>query len=962
MTKNYSTSILLSFVLTTFLFSGLSAQGEANNWYFGQNAGISFNTSPPTVLLDGALNTNEGCSSISSPSGDLLFYTDGRTIWNANHEIMPNADYFGGTGLNGDPSSTSSGLIVPHPTQDNLYYVFTVDEPHHDNAFAFPNQGPANPNGSPRPNYSDVTSHTVPQDDDGFNNGFAYTLVNMNLDNGLGDVVSTEKNVELQTFDPDDPEDIKYKCSEKITAVRAQDCSSIWVITHFKDTFYAFFIDENGVNQTPVSSQVGPLVATNDYRRAAIGYLKASPNGDKILTANQTMSYDPITQIDEETGNVYLFDFDNVTGQITNPLELTSGYSAYGVEFSPEGTKAYASVSESFSDSVSQASLFQWDLEADDIPASLYSYPNVSGNISGAIQLAPNGKIYRTIIGSSTLAVINNPELPGVQSDYSESISNGALNLEGRTVFFGLPPFIQSLFSTKIDIVGNDEQQLDLCEGDSYTLSYDSLDNVQYIWQRDGVLLVNETSSSITITSPTGVEFPHQESYSLEILFDDGTCPFIGIANVTYYPNPVFQSEFINNCSADLNQNTDIFDLTQANSQLIPESTSVNDYSFIYFESVEDAENNVNPIENPQAYTNISIPQTLGVIVENNLAGCSNIMNLTLDILGFEVENYTRKLCDDNQNGIQNFNLLDIAVEENITITDYYLSEDDALAEVNPISDPANFQNENPYQQNIFFRIDTNEECKDLGILSLQVIELPLAEDTTFYYCIEQFPLPITITADIPENQLSNYELLWLSSDETTPEIQVNESGNYELAITNIDTGCTNFKNVEVVESSLAEIDLEIEELTNDGNRVTVTVSNESLGNYEYSLNPDGPYQDSNVFDNLIPGIYDIYVRDKNGCGTSQKTFGVLGLMDFFTPNEDGINDVWTFKGIFNNREVLAKVLIFDRYGKLLKSFNGLSNSWDGTYKNRPMPSQDYWYKIQLESGRILSGNFTLKR
>ena len=110
------------------------AQGEAKYWYFGANAGVNFNTSPPTAITNGQLNTSEGCSSISDESGNLLFYTDGSTVWNRNHQIMSNANYFNGNGLNGDPSSTSSGLIVPHPTNPNLYYVFTVDEPHHDNA------------------------------------------------------------------------------------------------------------------------------------------------------------------------------------------------------------------------------------------------------------------------------------------------------------------------------------------------------------------------------------------------------------------------------------------------------------------------------------------------------------------------------------------------------------------------------------------------------------------------------------------------------------------------------------------------------------------------------------------------------------------------------------------------------------------------------------------------------------
>lgn len=957
-------NIFLFLVLPFIAFS----QGEANYWYFGQNAGLNFNSSPPTVMFDGQVNTNEGCSSISSPNGNLLFYTDGRTIWNANHQIMPNANYFAGTGLNGDPSSTSSGLIVPHPTQDNLYYVFTVDEPHHDNAFAYPNQGPANPDGSPRNNYSDVPSHTVPQDDDGFNNGLAYTLVDMNLDNGLGDVVAAEKNIELQTYDPNNADDVKFKCSEKITAVRAQDCNSIWVITHFKNTFYAFLIDENGINQTPVTSQIGPFVSTDDYRRAAIGYLKASPNGDKLLTANQTMDFNPVTLTDQGTGNVFLYDFDNATGQVTNPTELLDGYNSYSVEFSPGGTKAYAAVSETNQDQQTQARLFQWDLEANDIPGSQYLYTGVSGSSSGAIQLAPNGKIYRALVGSSRLAAINNPELPGAQSDYTESTAQGALNLGGRTVTFGLPPFIQSLFSTRINIVGGEgqqqDQQLALCDGESYTLSYDNLDNAEYIWRKDGEILDNETSPSLEIAQPPNVDLPYQESYSLEILFSDGTCPFIGLADVTYLPFPQAISGFLNECATDYDQNTAEFNLTLANSQFIADDANLDDYNFIYFESPEDAENNTNPIENPENYTNNSTPQTLSVIVETVEANCQTTVNLTIDIIDFEFENYSiDSFCDDNQNGIRTFNLNTIIESfEDITVGDFYLTENDALNETNPITNTTAYENSNPYEEELFFTIDTGEQCKNLGVLSLTINPLPQTEDEIVYYCVEQRPNPLSISANITEAELANFDILWIESQQTTPEIQVTQSGNYEVAISSLETGCTNFRTVEVIESGLADFSLEIEEFFRDKNRVTVNLSSESLGDYEFSLNAEGPYQDLNVFEHLLPGIYDMFVRDKNGCGVTQKTFGIIGIMEYFTPNGDGINDVWEFKGVFNNKEPLAQVFIFDRYGKLLKTLRGLDKSWDGTLKNRPMPSQDYWYRILLQSGRVLVGNFTLKR
>ena len=97
-------------------------QGQANNWYFGQGAGINFSGATPRVLTDGALRTLEGCATISDENGSLLFYTDGITVYQADHSIMEN-----GTGLLGNPSSTQSALIIPQPETSGIYYIFTVD-------------------------------------------------------------------------------------------------------------------------------------------------------------------------------------------------------------------------------------------------------------------------------------------------------------------------------------------------------------------------------------------------------------------------------------------------------------------------------------------------------------------------------------------------------------------------------------------------------------------------------------------------------------------------------------------------------------------------------------------------------------------------------------------------------------------------------------------------------------------
>ena len=126
--------------------------------------------------------------------------------------------------------------------------------------------------------------------------------------------------------------------------------------------------------------------------------------------------------------------------------------------------------------------------------------------------------------------------------------------------------------------------------------------------------------------------------------------------------------------------------------------------------------------------------------------------------------------------------------------------------------------------------------------------------------------------------------------------------------------------------------------------------------------NITGPYQDQPFFDQLTPNLYTLFIRDKNGCGIVSKEISVLGFPKFFTPNGDGINDLWQIKGIQSREQVKGNIQIFDRYGKLIAEINPISLGWDGSYNGTQLPSSDYWFNIQLEDGRKFTSHFSLKR
>ena len=81
---------------------------------------MTFTSGAPIALNNGVLGAEEGSSSISDASGNLLFYSDGTKVWNRNHIQMLN-----GFGLNGgvSTSSTQACLIIKQPGNTNIYYI-----------------------------------------------------------------------------------------------------------------------------------------------------------------------------------------------------------------------------------------------------------------------------------------------------------------------------------------------------------------------------------------------------------------------------------------------------------------------------------------------------------------------------------------------------------------------------------------------------------------------------------------------------------------------------------------------------------------------------------------------------------------------------------------------------------------------------------------------------------------------
>jgi gliding motility-associated-like protein len=329
-------------------------------------------------------------------------------------------------------------------------------------------------------------------------------------------------------------------------------------------------------------------------------------------------------------------------------------------------------------------------------------------------------------------------------------------------------------------------------------------------------------------------------------------------------------------------------------------------------------------------------------------------------------------VCDDedndpeNQDGFYNFNTTNL--------TSQLLNGQTGMDVVYTLSDGTIYNDDlpNPFNtntQNVTVTITNpiNTTCPATYVLSFVVNPLPLIDLTGDELVCTNLPtFLVTLDAGITDGtNPNNYQYQWALngadlSGETNYTIQVNTAGTYTVKVSN-SFACPVVRTIIVVASNSATINsVNVVELS-DNNTITINITNDSDGDYVYALN-DSYYQTSNYFENVPIGVNIIYVKDLNGCGEVQQNVNVLGAPKFFTPNGDGFNDTWNIKGItpyYNSKSI---IYIFDRYGKLLKQINALGEGWDGTFNGSLLTSDDYWYTVKFEDGRIAKGHFALKR
>ena len=374
------------------------SQKQADIWYFGEHAGIDFTSGSATILTNQDVMTAYKASSVMCDSvGNLLFFTNGRKVWDRSFNLMP-----GATELAGNVGVTQPCIIVPRPGEDSIYYLFTVD------VLAF------------MPDNSYTTR------------GINFTMIDMKKRGGMGEAVTYINSPLLSP------------ACQKITAVRHANEKDIWVIAHKwdSDEFYVWLVHQGGMSD-PVISSTGSVQGGGYADQVnAIGYMKAAPNGNQLALA--------VTGSD----NIELFNFDKTTGEITFTESYTtqiSGISPYGIAFSPDSRKLYASLLQIVGNGPPSTPSYILQFDLDVGLANPVVIDSAVGIRLGALQLATDGRIYisRTVnllIKRDSLDVIYNPTRPGSECNYNrlENIPGSRFPLGSRAAIYSLPNVIQS--------------------------------------------------------------------------------------------------------------------------------------------------------------------------------------------------------------------------------------------------------------------------------------------------------------------------------------------------------------------------------------------------------------------------------------------------------------------------------------------------------------------------------------
>lgn len=866
-------SAIKIFFFGFFILMSLSVMGQqANTWYFGTNAGLDFNYTPPQPLTNSLFDAREGCSTISDRYGRFLFYTNGLQVYDRNFAVMPN-----GNGLLGNKSTTDGPIIIPKPGDSNIYYIFTAD-----------------------------CAETY------FVNGYRYSVLDMRLNGGLGDLTS-EKNILIYT-----------PSTEKLTAVKHSNGIDYWVVTKElnNNRFNVYKIDCNGFNSTPVVSNTGAVHLDDFGHSGGRGGMRLSPNGKKLAVA--------IPNFDQ--GLIQLFDFNTSTGIISNPIDLegvsTGTHNIYTGEFSANSRVLYMSTS--------TRNFFQYDISSDNqalinLSRNTFLAP-FSQQVYG-LQLGPDKKIYLSLPQSSKMSFINNPEIMGPGCN----ISFNSIDLNGGRCISGLSTYVPSLFDT------TRYTDFNFSFVDCY-VKFDATSNltgtINWSWDfGDGTTGTGQTiNHSFRRTGTFNV--------TLKAYLTSGC----GLRDSLIVTKPVT----INNVfSVDygytggcVNQQVQFSDSTILTIGNITGHT----WDFGDNSATTTAINPIHTFTTPGVYNVKLLISTSGICRADSI-----IKQVYID---------SKPVADFNvPGGCMNkpLSFTDASTNNTGAVNKWLWDFGDAGIDSvkNPIHTYTGFGTF-PVKLSVI----SAHGCKAETTIPVVIESIPVADFEVTVPCVNQstgFIDRSTISSGTITNWLWNFDDAGSSAVTQNASHTYNSTGTYQVSLVATSlNGCA---------SPAKVIPVNIIRIPAFPGRDTIAVYDEPLqlqasGGINYlwqpgtGLNNPAIANPVTILRNDI--VYSVQVTSVEGCiQTDEINIKVFANFDVFvpnsfTPNGDGTNEI--LRPLGKGLASIEFFKIYNRYGQLLFESRDINKVWDGTYKGKKQPAGNYIYIVRAIDifGRVI--------
>jgi gliding motility-associated-like protein len=852
-----------------------TAQKRTNVWHFGTGIGINFNTVPPSPITGTPFFALEGCSSISSPTtGQILFFTNGKVVLNKNYQVMPtmfanNSPLFGGL------SSTQGCVIVPNPADTNLYYIFTT---------AQENEG-----------------------------DLCYSVVDMSLNGGLGDVISFNNVLMTNT-------------TEMLCAVGNCDNSVYWVCAHQfgNDKFYAYKITAAGISAPVITAIGAPIINNSGQGYEAISTLKFNQQGTQLA------------QVSYWSSLISFYNFNFNTGIISNYNNAGSVPGVYGGNFSPDGSKFYVTAPNF--QSATASVIYRYNMLAGSNAAITNSRTTIdsTADLCSTMQLGPDGKFYIQNISTNYIMTIDNV------NSFNPIINPQAINFSPYPNFlnFCMPNFVESFLKVNTNLPNNYTLTYTTCEG-IFDISFNNVISStpnSVTWYFGDNANTSSTQANATFT------YNNTGTYQVKLVYAN-ECGALDTLSQTLQVG-------INNDTIKILTP----DTTYCNAPVATLINCISNSNTISWQPATglSCTNCLNPIATPTT-------STVYTVTVGNISGCTATDVITINI------DTAIAIANASANTICQGQALQLTQLSNTIAQNYQWSLGNGIT-LNGANQTYTYSTAGNYT--IVLQATTALGCTALQNLPINVVpinsgSLQLSSNNI---CLGD---SVTIIANT-SNSMANYivdlnnGILLQNISNTT--YNYNKAGTYTLSLVINNTNCPPFNTQQILNvQSLPLLNLGPDTAICGTTNQNIVLANTftQAGSYVWSNGSN-----NNTITINSPNTYSCTLTSQ-GCAVSDSINVInkceLNIPNAFTPNADGLNDYFWPVDIATTGAKSISINIYNRLGQNVYTSNSiLSKGWDGTYNNQVATTDVYFYLIKVvyanSTSKSYSGDVSLVR